>query len=156
MNLKEIFKSTPLFSELIEEDFDKLEKHSIIVEFEQDEFLFCCRDDADHFYFILEGQITLQMFSQQKGAIALEEIEARHILGWSWMFAPFKWRFDAFASKKSKLVVFNAKKFREEMEKDYAFGYRMQRIFMKIMLDRMLITRQRLLQECGDNIYLPD
>ena len=135
---------------------DKLQKFANIIDLEKDEFIFATRDNSDHFFFIIDGEVSIQLFSYERGSILLEVVKNGYLLGWSWLNPPYKWKFDALTDKKTKLIAFKAEDIRNEMENDNGFGYRIQKIFMKIIIDRLQSTRTRLLKEFGDNIYIPE
>lgn len=52
-------------------------------------------DAADQFYLIRHGSVALQVFIPGRGRITIETIEAGNVLGWSWLFPPYRWHFDA-------------------------------------------------------------
>ena len=42
-----------------------------------------------------EGKVALETFAAQHGTITIETIEAGEVLGWSWLFPPYRWHFSA-------------------------------------------------------------
>ncbi len=155
-NLKNLIKGNILFKDLGNEYIDFLTQNASLIEYSSEQFLFFARDQADYFYLILEGKVAVQMFSHEKGEIIIEEIKSGELLGWSWLKKPYKWKFDAITLKKTKLIAFDAEVIRNKMESNNEFGYKIQSIFMSLVIERLYATRLRLLKELGDNIYIPD
>ncbi len=52
-------------------------------------------EPADRFYLIREGKIALETFAAGRGSVIIETIEAGEVLGWSWLFPPYRWHFSA-------------------------------------------------------------
>lgn len=154
--IKKLISENIYFKGLDEKHLDFLVKNSNLVEFKAEDFIFSYRDEAKSFYLINQGLVSLQMFSHEKGEIALEQIKAGEILGWSWLNPPFTWRFDAYSNTDTELIVFDGQAIRNKMEKDTKFGYFIQKIFIHIIAERLQATRLRLLEELGDNIFIPE
>jgi CRP/FNR family cyclic AMP-dependent transcriptional regulator len=154
--IKDLLKNNLYFKDLEDEFINFLAENSTFTDYEQESFIFSVREPAECFYLILSGKVALQMFSHEKGEIVLEERTDGEILGWSWLKPPYKWRFDAFTLKNTKLIVFDANLIKKQMEANPRFGYKIQSIFFNIVVDRFQATRLRLLKELGDNIYIPE
>src|SRR5258708_1358611 len=63
--------------------------------FQAGEVIFREGDPANRFYLIQNGKIAQESFAQGKGHTLIQTIEAGGVLGWSWLFPPFFWHFDA-------------------------------------------------------------
>ena len=155
-NLNNLISDNLIFQELEKSFVDILAENSVYLEIEPEVFIFSAREVAKNFYLILEGQVSIQMFSHEKGSITIEEIKPGNLLGWSWLKTPNKWQFDTVTLTKTKLISFDAKKIMEKMNENKAFGFAIQNIFLNIIIERLQATRLRLLNEFGDNIYIPD
>src|ERR1700730_14355616 len=53
---------------------------------------------AGHFLLIQSGQICLDLQVPGQGRMKIESIGMGELLGWSWLFPPYKWAFGAVAS----------------------------------------------------------
>src|SRR5687767_3452119 len=94
-------------------------------EFEKGELIFREGDPANRFYLILEGKVTLESRRANQEPVLIQEIGAGDVLGWSWLFAPHIWQFDARASatQPTKAIFFYGTRLREQCEVDPALGY---------------------------------
>ena len=65
------------------------------VHFDAGRALFREGDAADTFYVVRHGSVALETFVPTRGPMMIETIEAGEVIGWSWLFAPYRWHFDA-------------------------------------------------------------
>ena len=85
-----------------------------------------------------------------RGAVVIETIEAGEVVGWSWLFPPYQWHFDARAVSLVRATSFDGVCLREKCEQDPAFGYDLMSRFTQVLIERLQWTRLRLLDVYGD------
>ena len=44
---------------------------------------------------IRHGSVALETFVPARGAVTIETLEPGEVVGWSWLFPPYRWHFDA-------------------------------------------------------------
>ena len=71
------------------------------------------------------------------------------ILGWSWLFPPFTYMFDARAMEKTRVVMFDGLCLRGKCEEDHELGYRVVKRFANVMSRRLVETRLQLIDVYG-------
>jgi hypothetical protein len=71
------------------------------------------------------------------------------VIGWSWLFAPHRWNFDARALSQVRATAFDGACLRGKCEEDPAFGYDLMKRFARVMTERLQWTRLRLLDIYG-------
>ena len=59
------------------------------------QLLFREGDPADTFYLVRHGSVALETFVPARGPVMIETLEAGEVVGWSWLFPPYRWHFDA-------------------------------------------------------------
>jgi CRP/FNR family cyclic AMP-dependent transcriptional regulator len=106
-------------------------------------------DRADTFWIIRHGRIGLELHSPNRGGLAIETLEPGDVLGWSWLFPPYEWHYDARALEDVRAVEVDGACLRGKCDADPVFGYEMMRRFSAVMLDRLEATRLRLLDVYG-------
>lgn len=106
-------------------------------------------DAADQFYLIRHGRVALQVFIPGQGRITLETIEAGDVLGWSWLFPPYRWHFDAQALELTRAIAFDGGCLRAKCDDDHHLGYTLMQRFARIMMQRLQATRLQLLDVYG-------
>ena len=104
---------------------------------------------ARRFWLIHSGRVTLDLHVPGRGTLVIESLEPGTVLGWSWLFPPYEWRFGALAAEPFRGLVFDAGAVRSRCAADPALGYELTRRFAAIMLDRLQNTRMRLLDLYG-------
>ncbi len=104
---------------------------------------------ADRFWLIQAGRVALDLYVPGRGSVIIETLGSGTVLGWSWLFSPYEWRFGAGVSEPVQTIVFDGRSVRIMCADDPAFGYELTRRFAAIMLDRLQNTRLRLLDLYG-------
>ena len=120
------------------------------VRFAPGQYLFREGDPADAFYLVRHGAVALETFVPARGALTIETIEAGEVVGWSWLFPPFRWHFDARALTLVRATGFDGACLRAKCDEDPALGYELMRRFAAVMIERLQWTRLRLLDVYGD------
>jgi CRP/FNR family transcriptional regulator, cyclic AMP receptor protein len=110
-----------------------------------------CRegDSADRFFLIERGVVALEIAVPGRDAILIETLHDGDLLGWSWLFEPHRWQFDARAVEPTDLLVFDGACVRERCEADPALGYAFMQRFAAVMVERLQATRLQLLDVYG-------
>jgi CRP-like cAMP-binding protein len=119
------------------------------VRFEPGETLFRKGDPADTFFVVRHGSVALELFAAARGSITIETIDAGEVVGWSWLFEPYRWHFDARALTLVRATAFDGACLRGKCEADTALGYELMRRFAQVMIERLQWTRLRLLDVYG-------
>jgi CRP/FNR family transcriptional regulator, cyclic AMP receptor protein len=102
--------------------------------------------EAEHFYLVIRGHVSVEMFMPGKGIITLQTIGPGEVLGWSWFFPPYRWHFNANSRDITETVVFDARKLREYAAENHDFGYDLASRIAQVMLQRLQATRLRLVE----------
>ncbi len=107
------------------------------------------RDPADTFYAIRSGRVALEIEAPGRGPLMIGTLGEGTVLGWSWLFPPYKWSFDARALADTRAIEFDGACLRGKCEADKELGYELMRRFAAIILDRLQSTRVQLLDVYG-------
>jgi CRP-like cAMP-binding protein len=119
------------------------------VRFAEGEVVFREGDEADTFYLIRHGTIALETFVPTRGPVTIETAGPGEVVGWSWLFPPYRWHFDARALSLVRATAFDGACLRGKCEADTALGYDLMRRFAQVMIERLQWTRLRLLDVYG-------
>jgi len=104
---------------------------------------------AEEFFLVFDGKIALEVGASEDPGITVETIGRGEILGWSWLVSPHRWRFDARATKPTKVVAINAATARYALAAHPAFGYQFLMKLLPVIADRLENTRVQLLDIHG-------
>lgn len=107
--------------------------------------------DADHFYLIDKGRVSLDTFVPRVGSTTIQTIGPGEALGWSWLYPPYRWQFNARVVDPVEAVAFGALSLREKTEENHDFGYDLAMRVGHVMLLRLQATRRRLVEFCVGN-----
>ncbi len=148
--LDEIVAESPVFAGLEPAQLQLIAGCAHNVAFARGERLFREGDPADTFYLVRRGRVALTTHVPGRGDVTIETVEAGEVLGWSWLFPPYAWHFDARAAEDTGVVAFDGACLRGKCDDDHALGYELLQRFAQVMIDRLQQTRTLLLDVYGD------
>lgn len=106
-------------------------------------------EPAERFFLIRRGSVALEVQAPGRGALTIETLHAGDAVGWSWLFAPYRWQLDARALTPCELIGFDGVCLRGKCETDHELGYQLMRRFAANLVDRLQATRFQLLDVYG-------
>lgn len=106
---------------------------------------------ADSAYVIIDGSVALELSVSHRGHHIVQTLHAGELLGWGWLFPPYRWSFGALALDPTRLIRFDAEQLRAMQEADHDFGYDMMRRFAQVMMSRLSATRHQLVDFYGNS-----
>ena len=148
--LDEILARVPFFETMAPDERALVAGCGRNVRFDAGETIFRQGDAADHFYLVRNGTVAVGYFAPSRGERVIETIEAGDILGWSWLFPPYRSHFDARALSLVRATQFDGACLRRKCESDPALGYDLMSRFAQVLIQRLQWTRLRLLDVYGD------
>jgi len=119
------------------------------VQFDAGTTIFREGEHADFFYLLRHGSVALETYVPARGAVMIETIEDGDVLGWSWLFPPYRWHFDARALTAVRATAFDGECLRGKCAADPALGYELVSRFAQTLIQRLQWTRLRLLDVYG-------
>ena len=99
---------------------------------------------ADYFYLIQRGQVAIEIFFPGRGALTLQTLRDGDIVGWSWLFPPYRWTFDVRAQTPVQVAALDGRCLRAKCAEDPRLGYALMQRFAAIMTSRLQATRLQL------------
>ncbi len=105
--------------------------------------------NATHFWLIQSGHVWLDVNIPGEGPVVIETIGMGELLGWSWLFPPYKWAFGAMAVTAVEAFEFDAPAVRQRCEADPDLGYEFNQRITKVLAKRLRATRIRLITRPG-------
>jgi len=104
---------------------------------------------AEEFFLVLDGKVALEVGAADREVITVETIGRGELLGWSWLVPPYRWRFDARATKPTQVIAINAATARYALAAHPAFAYQFLLKFLPVIAERLENTRVQLLDIHG-------
>ena len=149
-SLESVLADVPLFDGLDPGKLALLAGCAGNVHFAAGEHLFREGEPADAFYVVRHGSVALETFVPARGPVLIETIEAGDVVGWSWLFPPYRWHLDARAVTDVRATGFDGACWRRKCAEDPVLGYDVMGRFTQVLIERLQWTRLRLLDVYGN------
>ena len=114
--------------------------------FPEDTRIFEAGGTADCFWVIRSGAVTLDQQVSPLQRITVASLGAGDLLGWSWLFPPYRWDFGAEAFSPVRAYEFEAAAVLRLCDEDTALGLTLVRYVAEILAHRLEMTRGQLME----------
>jgi CRP/FNR family cyclic AMP-dependent transcriptional regulator len=139
--LEPLLRAHPFFKDLDDAQVHFMTECARNLRFHVGDFLMREGGDADSLILLRTGRATLEVHLPNRGAMQVENVGPGDVLGWSWLFPPYRWQLDARAVEPIVALVFDAKCVHAKMESDPRLGYAITKPLLKHMYDRLTRVR---------------
>ena len=146
IDAKEMALHNKFFDGMRPEHVNMIRNHATEVQFKQGEMLFKEQEPANRLYIIESGQVAIEAHEPADGTVTIETVGSGDVIGWSWLFPPFTWHFQARVLKPTTALVVDGANLLTLAERDHTFGYDLMKRVAQIVIHRMEATRKRLLE----------
>jgi CRP/FNR family transcriptional regulator, cyclic AMP receptor protein len=144
--LRDLIAEHAFFRDLAPRHIELLTEAAMLKDFKAGEVIFEEGDPANRFYIVRSGEVEVLSEADDGRAVSVQRVGPGDVLGWSWLFPPYYWHFDARAVADTNAIFFYGTWLRESCERDHDFGYVMLKRMSAIIIQRLQATRQRLVQ----------
>jgi CRP-like cAMP-binding protein len=141
-----LLEKQPFFRGMANRQLELLAENSMPAEFNADDPILTEGASANHFYIILEGQVDLISRGLDDETVRIQSIGKGDLLGWSWLFPPYYWHFEARAISPVKALSFSGTRLRELCEENHDLGYELMTRITGIVIKRLQATRRELVE----------
>jgi CRP-like cAMP-binding protein len=146
-SIADLLSEVPTFVGLSEQHRELVGGCGQNVVFGQGEYVLREGDPANAFHAIRRGSVALELGAPS--TLVIETLHAGDVLGWSWLFPPYRIRYDARAMEEVHAIAFDGACLRDKCEADHDLGYELMKRFAQIITTRLQATRLRLLDVYG-------
>ncbi len=144
-----ILPEQPFFKDMDPQLLDIIAGCASNVRFAADDWIFQEGENAAQFYLIRHGKVALKAFVPGRGEVTIETIGEGEVLGWSWLFPPYRWHFSARALELTRAIAFDGVCLRTKAEANHDLGYELLKRFSQTIIERLQATRLQLLDVYG-------
>lgn len=117
--------------------------------FEPGQTIFREGQPANAFYIIRQGDVALMLRDSSRGALTIQTLHEGDVLGWSWLFPPYQWRFESRANTLTRVTTFDGECLRNKCEQTPKMGYELMKRFAGALIERFMQTRMQLIDVYG-------
>jgi CRP/FNR family transcriptional regulator, cyclic AMP receptor protein len=121
------------------------------VRYARGEYLFREGEEADRFFLVRHGLVSLVTLIPGRGDVPIQTVKEQDVIGWSWLFPPYRWQFTARCEELTRAVSFDGVCLRNKCDEDHDLGYDLMQRFASIIAQRLQATRLQLLDVYGAN-----
>jgi CRP/FNR family transcriptional regulator, cyclic AMP receptor protein len=107
-------------------------------------------EPADRFWLIRRGIVALELYIPGREPLVIETLEPGDVVGWSWLFSPYRWALDGRAHSECHLVTFDGVCLRQKCEADHDLGFALMSRFAADIVGRLQATRLQLADVHGN------
>ena len=115
-----------------------------VVEFDAGETIYERGTPADHFYVVLDGQVSLRLPGTSGVSIQIEELTEGAVFGSCICFQLVEYSLNAQCTRDSKLLKIESATLKELMDNDLMMGYTLQTQISRIYFNRYIQTMKKL------------
>lgn len=126
-------------------------ENATTVECAAGEVVFREGEPANRFYLIEEGHVLIEACSPRHVNVPVQTLGPGDALGWSWLFEPFTWSFQARAVEPVKLLVIDAAHLLRLSNENHEFGYELMKRLARVVICNLQATRRRLVEMAVDD-----
>ncbi len=144
-SLISIIAEHPIFSGLQNRYLDLLVGCASNVRFDAGKHLFQEGEEATKCYLIRSGSVALQIDLPPKGLVTTQTFGEGDVIGWSWLFPPYRWHADALSTQLTRALALDGKCLRTKCEQDHDLGYELMTRFAILMERNLQSMRLQLL-----------
>ncbi len=122
-----------------------LSEKASLVSFEPGALLLREGEDASTIFLITRGRVAIEIHAPPLGPIVIDTVEPGHVVGLSWVAAPFRWQFDARALGPVEAVAVDTQDLRDDLAMHQEASAELHQRLSVVLLERLQATRIRLL-----------
>jgi CRP/FNR family transcriptional regulator, cyclic AMP receptor protein len=111
----------PLFRGLSERHRQIMTECSERASFDAGEVVVETGEPTDRFFLLVSGSIRVETRGE-RDPVKVQTIGPGGILGWSWLFPPSCWNFDAIAEEPTEAIFFSSSRLCQACNRDREFG----------------------------------
>jgi CRP/FNR family transcriptional regulator, cyclic AMP receptor protein len=142
--LEKVLTAHPFFTDFPAHYLELVVGCASNVSFRAGEFILHEGEDARKFYLIREGRVELHIASERRGPLSIVTLGEGDILGWSWLFPPYRWKFSARTLEPTRAFAMDGQCLREKAEVDHDLGYELLKRFSRVSESRLETMRTQL------------
>ncbi|HSP45489.1 MAG TPA: cyclic nucleotide-binding domain-containing protein [Chthoniobacterales bacterium] len=134
----------PFLKEMSPHHLELLALCAMPTEFDAGQVVLREGEPASGFYLIETGTIVLEAKTEDGKTVVIDTVSAGEPLGWSWLFPPYLWSFDARATQPCTAICLSGLLLRQHRDDDLTLSHELHKRASKVMVRRLQAARNKL------------
>jgi len=143
--VQEVIAEHPFLAGLKPAHLAMLSANAVRLSYRPGDVIFREGDPANRFYLIERGKVLLESERRDEPSLPIQVIGSGDVMGWSWLFPPYYWHFDARTLEPTTAICFYGTRLREQCERDHDLGYELMKRMVAVVIQRLQTTRRQFL-----------
>jgi CRP/FNR family cyclic AMP-dependent transcriptional regulator len=139
----------PLFAGLPLATVERISVDAHNVAFDPGQVILSEGSPANTLYLLQHGKVALSAHAPGRGHLLVQTLGPGEVLGLSWLFPPYKWRFDGHAVEFVEALAVDGARLRARIEEDPVLGYQVIKRIAPLVVERLQQTRTQLVDLYG-------
>ena len=102
-------------------------------------------EPASGFYLVETGTVALEAKAEDGRKVVIDTVSGGEPLGWSWLFPPYLWSFDARATEPCTALCFSGLLLRQHRDDDLTLSHELHKRASEVMVRRLQAARSKLI-----------
>jgi CRP-like cAMP-binding protein len=145
----------PFFEGMRKTDLARLAKAARYIDVPAGRRMFAESVPAERFWLVKDGTVAVDMHVTEGETLVIDTFGPGSVVGWSWLFRPYRWRFGAVASTPVQAIEFDGRLARTLSAVDPSLGYELTRRFAEQVVHRLEATQSRLAETSPEVLGRP-
>ncbi len=135
----------PFLAGMNEQHLRILSQCTMATHFDAGQVIFRAGEPANGFYLLESGRVIIEEPAPGNGGpTTIDVVTAGEPLGWSWLFAPYLWQFDARAVEPCRALCLSSIMLRQHRDEDLFLSHELFKRASEVMVRRLQAARSRL------------
>jgi CRP/FNR family cyclic AMP-dependent transcriptional regulator len=135
----------PFFAGMTHDQIQVVAETGTVVSYHEGQTIFTEGTSATGPLLILDGEVALELQAPGRGPQVIMTLHSGDFLGWSWLYPPYRWTYDAHVRSNLEAIRFDGPRLKEASEADPILGYELMKRFTEMLVNRMQSIRIQLL-----------
>lgn len=144
-SLEPIINNHPFFHGMKPHHLVLLHKGAKEAQYRPGEILFKEGEPANSLFLVLQGNVALEAHEPADGTAMVQCVGAGDVMGWSWLFPPFRWHLRAHAMDTTHVIVLDGAHLLSTAEAHHDFGYELMKRVAQLVIQRLQAAEKQLL-----------
>jgi hypothetical protein len=144
-DLEQRLAAHPFLKGMSPHHFELLVLCAMPTEFDAGQVVLREGEPASGFYLIETGTVVLEAKADDGKTVVIDTVSAGEPLGWSWLFPPYLWSFDARATEPCTALCFSGLLLRQHRDDDLTLSHELHKRASEVMVRRLQGARKKLI-----------